>query len=219
MRLLLKTTKNKEMIPFNYQSKLVSCIHKWLGKDNEVHGETSLLSFSWLNGTEANRIGINIRYQGNWFISAYKEEVIKKMIEGIQKDPYMFCGIEVAEITIQQDPQFGTEHKFSVANPVFIKRKYSERTKFFYSGDEEADELLTESLRYKLSLAQLPEEGVEVKFDDSYSNPTTKGYVYNGIYNKGSVCPVIIKGTPEQIAFAWNVGVGSNTGIGFGALN
>jgi CRISPR/Cas system endoribonuclease Cas6 (RAMP superfamily) len=30
---------------------------------------------------------------------------------------------------------------------------------------------------------------------------------------------VIIKGTPEQLAFAWNVGLGNSTGIGFGALN
>ena len=27
-----------------------------------------------------------------------------------------------------------------------------------------------------------------------------------------------LKGSPEQIAFAWDVGVGNSTGIGFGAL-
>ena len=43
--------------------------------------------------------------------------------------------------------------------------------------------------------------------------------VINGIKNKASICPVIVKGTSEQIAFAWNVGVGNSTGIGFGALN
>lgn len=219
MRLILKTTKNKELIPFNYQSKLVSCVHKWLGRDNVEHGKVSLYSFSWLMGTIANRVGLNLQIEGKWFISAYDDELLKDLIQGIQKDPYMFCGIEVKEVTIQQTPEFPNTVKFSVANPVFIKRNLEDRkTKFYYSSDAEADEYLTQSLRHKLELAELDFEGATVAFDKDYPNPKIKGYEYNNIFNKGTICPVVVSGTPEQVAFAWNVGVGNSTGIGFGAL-
>ena len=64
----------------------------------------------------------------------------------------------------------------------------------------------------------LPDNDVNVKFDKEYLKPTIKAVTYNGVLNKGSLCPVIIEGTAEQIGFAWDVGVGNSTGIGFGAL-
>jgi CRISPR-associated endoribonuclease Cas6 len=42
--------------------------------------------------------------------------------------------------------------------------------------------------------------------------------IYKGIANKANWCPVIIKGRPETKLFAWNVGLGNSTGIGFGAI-
>ncbi|MGN9307593.1 CRISPR-associated endoribonuclease Cas6 [Enterococcus faecium] len=57
-----------------------------------------------------------------------------------------------------------------------------------------------------------------MSFDRTYYAAKTKLVYYKNIGNKTSICPVIIEGTPEQIAFAWNVGVGNSTGIGFGAL-
>ena len=41
---------------------------------------------------------------------------------------------------------------------------------------------------------------------------------YNGIKNRASLVPIVIEGTTEQITFAWSVGLGNSTGIGFGAL-
>jgi len=218
MRIHLTLTKNKELIPFNYQSKMVSCLHRWLGKDNEEHGEVSLYSFSWLRNATANKIGLNVSSDGSWFISAHSQELIKELITGIQKDPYVFCGMNVADITLQETPVFSTLHKFNVANPVFVKRKTEERIKFYYAGDEGVNEYLTQTLQRKLTLAGLAHDGVAVAFDNEYKNPKQKGFEYNGIFNKGTVCPIVVSGSPEQIAFAWNVGVGNSTGIGFGAL-
>lgn len=48
MRLHLTTTSNTEIIPFEYQQKLVGVLHKWLGDANKEHGSLSLYSFSWL---------------------------------------------------------------------------------------------------------------------------------------------------------------------------
>jgi CRISPR-associated endoribonuclease Cas6 len=126
--------------------------------------------------------------------------------------------MSVAELTIVQDPNFGIVKRFEVASPIFIKRHVGDRTKFYYYNDDEANALMTETLVNKLKKADLNHENVSVEFDKTYRNPTKKGTTYKGIKSIGSICPVIIKGTPEQIAFAWNVGLGNSTGIGFGAL-
>jgi CRISPR-associated endoribonuclease Cas6 len=89
--------------------------------------------------------------------------------------------------------------------------------KFYYYDDSEANELLTETLQHKLTRAGLPTD-VSVSFDTSYPKPRIKMATYRGIQNKGSVCPVIVTGNPRAVAFAWEVGVGNSTGIGFGAL-
>lgn len=41
---------------------------------------------------------------------------------------------------------------------------------------------------------------------------------YRGIGNRANMCPVIIDGRPETKAFAWEVGIGNSTGIGFGSI-
>jgi CRISPR-associated endoribonuclease Cas6 len=66
--------------------------------------------------------------------------------------------------------------------------------------------------------AGLQDNTLDIRFDTSYSGAKTKLISYGKIKNRVSVCPIIIKGTPETKAFAWNVGVGNSTGIGFGAL-
>jgi hypothetical protein len=64
----------------------------------------------------------------------------------------------------------------------------------------------------------MDDAGVRVYFLPDASAPKTKLVSYRGIGNKASFCPVVVEGTPEQVGFAWKVGVGNSTGIGFGAL-
>ena len=49
MRIHLSTSANNELVPFNYQQKLIGVLHRWLGT-NELHDKISLYSFSWLKG-------------------------------------------------------------------------------------------------------------------------------------------------------------------------
>jgi len=106
-------------------------------------------------------------------------------------------------------------------SPVFI-REYSKgnenkRAIHLTYADPKADALLTATLKHKLKTAGL-DYNVEVKFDRTYQNPKTKIVTIKNIKNKANFCPVIIKGDPLAIAFAWNVGIGHSTGSGFGAL-
>lgn len=70
-----------------------------------------------------------------------------------------------------------------------------------------------------MKVAGLPDDpDFSVEFDMAYSGKRIKLMTYKGIKNKASMCPVIIKGTLQSKQFAWNVGIGNSTGIGFGAI-
>ena len=84
--------------------------------------------------------------------------------------------------------------------------------------NEESDTLMTETLKSKMKLFGLEDETLKIAFDKSYSKAKTKLITYNRINSKASLCPLIIKGKPKTKAFAWDVGIGNSTGIGFGSL-
>jgi CRISPR-associated endoribonuclease Cas6 len=217
VRIHIKTSPGTRELPFNYQPILTGAIHKWLDR-NEMHDTISLYSFSWLNGGEAKNTGLMFRSGANFFISSYEPDFLKKIVLGIQADPLIANGLAVCEIVIQDDPEFSNEEKFYCASPVFVKRRDDEREIHFTFSDEESNKHLTETLRTKLKKAGIEDNGISVEFDKTYHSPKTKVVYYNKIGNRVNLCPVIIKGSPQQISFAWNVGVGNSTGIGFGAL-
>jgi len=217
MRIYLKLTANNITLPYNYQPILTGALHKWIGKNN-LHDDVSLYSFSWLNGGESTKSGIRFSWEANFFISSHESEVLKKVIQGIQTDPSIINGLTVSNVVIQEDPEYKNETKFFCASPIFIKRNQNNREIHYTFNEQESDEFLTETLKTKLKKAGLPSENFSVKFDKTYPNPRTKVIYYHKIGNKVNLCPVIVKGSSEQIAFAWNVGVGNSTGIGFGAL-
>lgn len=217
MRILLSTTANTVPVPYSYQVNLVGTFHKWLG-DNKEHDEVSLYSFSWLQGGKGSKEGLMFRSGATWVISSYKINIIKGLLKGIQNDPSIAWGMKVKEIQIQEEPQFASKEYFKLMSPVFIKRNIEGDSKYYLFSDIEASDFLTDTLRTRLRKAGLNDRGVSVRFDNEYSNPQTKMINYRGILCKASMCPVIVEGSAEQIAFAWNVGVGNSTGIGFGAL-
>lgn len=220
MRLHIHLSRNKETVPFNYQELQVSKLHYWLGK-NELHDKLSLYSFSWLkNGKQEGDKGLNFANGSHYFISCFDNSIIRQIIKSIQSDNDFGWGMKIVSLSIEKEPNFESEYSFSVGSPVFIKRPNPEekKSKFYFFNDAEANLFLTQTLIKKLKQVGLPSNNIEVKFDESFLNPIIKGSIYKGIKNKGSVCSIIIKGTPEQLAFAWNVGVGNSTGIGFGSL-
>lgn len=219
MRIYLSTTKNRTVVPYDHIPFLVGAIHKWLGGINALHDEISLYSFSWLRGAKAGTGGLHFPYGAEWFISSYDTTMIKSLVTGIQSDPTINFGLIVKDMVIKEDRTFGEVESFSVASPIFIKRRVNEILKHFIYDDEDSDKYLTETLQTKLKKAGLVSDNIEVSFNKEYHRPQTKLVNYNGISNRASICPIIIKGSPQQISFAWNVGVGNSTGIGFGALD
>ena len=146
---------------------------------------------------------------------------IRKIVDSILSDPHMFHGMKVTDIQIdsQQTWENG-EYHFRLASPILIKRSTDlNNIKFYTYEDVESERLMTETLKHKMNKAGLPEdETLCVKFDMSYPNKKLKLVDIHGIKNKCSMCPIIITGKSDSIAFARNVGIGNSTGSGFGAI-
>ena len=204
-------------IPFDHQPLLVGTIHKWLGW-NEEHGKVSLYSFSRLEGGRATNKGLKFEQESTFFFSSHQIELIQKMISGIQSDPSMFLGLTVYEIILQEDPDLSEREHFHIGSPVFIKRRTGTKVEHILYTDSRSTDFLKETLLTKMAEAGISDDSLEIYFDTSYTRAGTKKITYNGIQNRTSWCPIIIKGKPETKVFAWNCGIGNSTGIGLGAI-
>ena len=217
MRVHLKINSANQTIPFDHQPLLVGTFHKWMGTNNE-HGEVSLYSFSRLEGGQRDKNGLKFGAEATLFFSSHNMELIKKIVWGIQLDNTMFHGMNVQELLLEQDPDLTQRERFFVASPIFIKRDIDNDIKHILYTDERAPQLLKETLLNKMKLVGIADDDFEVYFDLSYTKAGHKVVNYKGIGNKANWCSVIIKGSPATKLFAWNVGLGNSTGIGFGAI-
>jgi len=217
MRLYLKLSKNSEPVPFEHNSVLAGIFHQWIN-DIQVHDNLSLYSFSWLRGGIINNNNLDFPKGGYWFISIYDSEILMKIIKQIQINPDLAYGMTVKEVVIFENPEFSSEQRFMLATPIFIKRTMDKKSIHYLYSDNESDKLMTETLKTKLKKVGITDNSLNIEFDRSYEKAKVKLISYKGIKNKTNLCPIIINGKPETLAFAWNVGIGNSTGIGFGAL-
>lgn len=217
MRVQLIIQSSNSVIPFDHQPLLTGAIHKWL-RWNDEHGKVSLYSFSRLEGGKAIKTGLKFEKETSFFFSAHHSDLIKQLISGIQIDPSMFHGLIVSDIILQEEPDLSRRDLFFVASPIFIKRKVGEKIDHILFNDQRASACLKETLQTKMNEAEIIDDAFEIHFDTTYPKAGTKKITYNGVENKANWCPVFINGKPETKLFAWNVGLGNSTGIGFGAI-
>ena len=211
-----------QVIPFDYLPTLKSAFHRWAGHNEALHAGLSLYSYGWLYGGRAGRGGIRFAEGASWFISAPDETLIQELVSGVVRAPDLGLGLTVRDVRMQRVPEFAAgEQPFRVASPVFIKYE-TDRDKpadHLLPGHPLADELLTATLRHKLRQAGLADASAAVRFDPAFiASAKSKLFQYKQVQCRGSICPVLVSGSAEQIAFAWEVGVGHSTGIGCGAL-
>jgi CRISPR-associated endoribonuclease Cas6 len=131
----------------------------------------------------------------------------------------MCYGLNVNNVSVVKTPDFRERTLFHCASPIFVRRIEGERDKHYTFENENAGEFLKETLLHKMEIAGLPEDAdLKIRFDPSSKTKRTKIIDYRGIKNRVNLCPVIMEGRPETKEFAWNVGLGNSTGIGFGAI-
>jgi CRISPR-associated endoribonuclease Cas6 len=219
MRLHIKTSQNQIKIPFDYQQKLTGVLHKWLGENNQEHGEISLYSFSWLRNTQVSENGLICPQGASFFLSFYDTQRLKDVLANIRKEPEMFCGMDVEDVVIEDTPDLTQQEVFNLGSPILIKRNENGKITEFYYDNSISGKLLEETLHTKMRLAGIPnDESLSIAFDLNYTKKKTKLVWYDNISNKANMCPVIIKGSNLTKQFAWNVGLGNSTGVGFGSI-
>lgn len=218
MRIYLRLSKNSKTIPFNYQELLTGVIHKWIGENNNIHGKPGRYCFSWIQNSSVNKDGIELKRDAYFFIGSQDIGLIKSIIKGILADPTMFSGVKVTDVQIKDTPEFEPNQSFWMASPVLLKVKDGEKTRHVTLEDSDFEEVLTDSLKRRLEKAEISSDGLTVILNPQTNFRQTKLVTYKGIKNKASFAPIIINGTQEQIEYAWSVGLGNSTGIGFGSL-
>jgi CRISPR-associated endoribonuclease Cas6 len=218
MRIYFKLSPNTETVPFNYQSSLVGAFHRWLG-ENELHDDISLYSLSWLDGARKRENGFEFPQGAGFFISSPLKDLHQRVVSGMFDGQHIRWGMEVREVTMQVTPDFGRHHRFLTQSPVFIQRRIAgeQHPKYFFPHDPQADDYLTETLQHKLRRFGLPTD-VSVAFDPNYRKVGFKKIRFHQLDLRAAFCPVIVTGSERAVQFAWEVGVGNSTGIGFGAL-
>ena len=218
MRLHINLSPNTTTVPFNYQKGLVSTLHQWLGP-NPWHDDLSLYSLSWLS--DGNRVENGFEFPDGcqFFISTPMPELLERILSQNLLGRPLSWGMMVSGIQLQPTPDFGPKARFKAQSPILIKRMLPGETnhKYFFPNNPVANLFLTETLNKKLTKAGLPEKA-KVMFDPTYSNPKIRKITYNRIEIKAALCPVVVEGSPKAVAFAWEVGIGNSTGIGFGAV-
>lgn len=220
MRLHITIKGSGKLIPFQHQKLLAGTVYKWLGKTDH-HGEVSLYSFSRLEKLEKTDHGLMVNHFASMYFSSYNPELIKQLIRGILSDNSMFLGLKAVDLVIENDPDLTHRTLFQIGSPIFIKRKAADGNSidFIYYTDSDAGALLEATLFTKMRRAGIePDPSLSIQFDHEVSFASIKKVDYGTIANKASWCPVIIGGKPETKLFAWNVGLGNSTGIGFGAI-
>lgn len=173
MRLYFKIKTTNQTIPFDHQPLLTGTIYKWLGRNKE-HGKVSLYSFSQLSGGKIVDNGLKFERGTSFFFSSYDSTLIKMMIAGIHSSPEMFYGFIVSEIIIQEDPDLSDRNVFSVASPIFIKRRVGECIEHILYNDPRANNCLKETLTKKMNREGLIDESLDIRFDSSYRRASTK---------------------------------------------
>lgn len=218
MKITLEITPNVELVPYSYQKKLVGTIHKWLGS-NLLHDQTSLYSFCWLMNGTRRLDSLDFPKGSRMSFCSHDPAVIEKLILGIKKDPFMFCGMVVSDIYIQENCVPFNREIFYCKTPVLVKGTLQDHSyKHYTFSDEETNRILKRILQRKMDIAGLKDDSMDVKFDVSYSGKRTEVIRFGKISNKVNICPVIVQGSLETKMFALNVGIGNSTGCGFGFI-
>ncbi|MFK8057856.1 MAG: CRISPR-associated endoribonuclease Cas6 [Saprospiraceae bacterium] len=227
MRLLFRLTPNVRPVPWDYQQNLSGWLYKQLGEDSELHEGTSLYSLSDLTHGNVRRGKLDFEGGSTFFLSSQRDDILiglmtnllKPSMPNSDRDPKRVAwGMYVESVDMQREPAFGDTASFWAKSPVLVRKRREDGTKVHVLFDEkEADELLTQTLHTKMERAGLAPKG-SIRFDRSYAKAKSKLVTYKGVKSRASLCPVIVDGGPDVCAFAWNVGAGHSTGIGFGAL-
>lgn len=225
MRLHFTTTQSTALVAV-HEVQIRGFVNQWIissgHEKNSQHDSLSLYSVSKIKGTYLVKNNLLSLSNGiKFFISSYDIEITKSILRNVRLHPKLFADIEVTTIDIEETPVFPGSAYFFAAAPILVKRFDGKTIRHLTFDNPEANDVMTKTIQTKLRTAGLDAhaESVRIRFDTGYTGAKTKLVDVHGIKNRANICPIIVEGSPEAVAFVWDVGVGHSTGAGFGAVS
>lgn len=229
MRIKLQFSHQSRKVPYNYQYDLARHLHKWLGVDNEWHSQRhNPLSFGCLSQLRGGQGGLIIHGDTvEWWVGSWQAQVLKALIRGVNQNPSgpSEFGFRVQSLQLIPEPEFGERTLFWAESPIVLKLKRNPLPdRYVIFSDEEADELLRENLLKKLKVHGVEVDPADVKVNFHRHYPKAKTRLIRlkrqgkDVSVRGSICPVMLEAPPVVHRFVWAAGLGSSTGVGFGAV-
>jgi CRISPR-associated endoribonuclease Cas6 len=220
-RIELTLSHPEKVVPYNYQPKISAKIKEWANPHNSEGGNAAF-SYSWLEGeykSFRNLGGLFYSMGANMVISAYQDTLIEQLSKSISKKKMFLFGMKIRSHKVVDVPVFTKrEYRFKVTSPVLIKKQVGDESRYLTYKDKEANDRLTHIMQNKIKAAGLSGD-IRVEFNLKSPVKKLKLIDINGIKYSCSICGVVIKGDPELIRFAYTVGIGQRTGMGFGFLS
>jgi len=225
MRLIFKTSKSTEIVPFNNQTYLNGAINKWLGHNNKWHNVPGNYNISSLLGGKKVSNGLSFPNGAKIVVSFLDNEFIAALVDGMKKDPLINWGMRVdEEFEIELDSKiYGGKNFFFALSPILIKKtKEGERDIFLTYESENVNEVLTDSMANKLRCIYPDVElfGFKIEFARDYGKTKKiKKVLIKNVINTASICPIIIYGKKETVELCYNLGIGRSVNSGFGCIS
>lgn len=225
MRFKLHLSPNETLVPFVNQEHLNGAIHKWLGRKNKYHDDLSNYSISGLLG--GKQAGEGLKYEKGFIVASSPDiDFLSKLIRGISIDPIIDWGMKVVKFEqIKEDVVEGKNLVFALS-PIFLKERISQGEKRIYTYEDiDANEYMTRTLKHKIQRLNpnINLDNFRVEFSNSTKSlisRSIKRIVVHEDETKKSAnqCPIMIYGSKEAAEFCLNIGIGKNTGSGFGCI-
>jgi CRISPR/Cas system endoribonuclease Cas6 (RAMP superfamily) len=234
-RIKITLSPNTETIPFDYTRQQMGLVYGWLDESvRKKHDNASLFSYSPFLGESTFKHGVGLQFPKGaiMYINDYDQEGLVKTHNNINaiKSIVGTCkanfGMVVESATIETVFVDDDVKIVNAPSGVFLLDNPKGGTpKPLYANDDSdrTEHLLTKSVLNKAECAGLkgdlrvfffpPSEDKKIKLRNVVlgKNPN--------VYKKVCMHQIVMMGDAHMIAFAMQVGVGKNSGMGLGYLH
>lgn len=237
LKITLKSKKNRLKIPFNYNHIVSAIIYSRIADlkfAEELHSSNSykFFTFSQLNIHKFKRIKSGFLSQNgkiDFLISSPDDYLIKSLVEGFLNDLTInFIGetLSIEKVELLSVPDFEEKIKVKTLSPIITRTKKEVggmmKTWDLAPGDHFFRNL-EKNLIYKyLEFYKLESTDKKIKIYSEMRNVKGKRItIENGkeqTHHRAYMMDLILEGNKELLRFAYDVGLGEKSGLGFGML-
>ncbi len=204
-----------QRVPVDYPSQ----IKKWLmwlfdGYKQELHGQTSLYTASWLKGhskisPNKREIYFNTKAKTKWYLRAHDISLIEYAYKKIYANKNLGNYL-IEDVFYEQMPIYNSfAYELRPLSPCVINKN----TMF------DATTYIINSIKHKMKIANLKEEEFTIHFQPKGVGKSKVIHLNEVKYIIAQNIHMTLCSSPEVASFVANVGVGKSTGLGFGFMD